>query len=233
MSRRGVKGVVVHFLVFFFPLKPERHHLKTSFPIFSPFVSLFHRDTGLDVHRRIHSEAMRQLAYQAQWRAYCERCEPAHLESLHFIHSQKPNSPHHHLFLLVWERRRVSETFCFFIFFGPCTDDSYRLGDTTRRAKRDWRDMVTDEDETVLCSFQYELEQGLQRFEEAKAAGELSSWPPRTLHPTQGLPAIGAAYKAALEEICGGREKLFQTEYQGPGRRGFKMNRDADDAGGS
>ena len=96
-----------------------------------------------------------------------------------------------------------------------------------RRAKHDWRDMVTDEDETVLCSFQYELEQGLQRFEEAKAAGELSSWPPRTLHPTQGLPAIGAAYRAAVEEICGGREKLFLTEYRGPGRRGFKMNRNS------
>ena len=29
---------------------------------------------GLDVHRRIHLRAMKQMAYQAQWRAYCERC---------------------------------------------------------------------------------------------------------------------------------------------------------------
>jgi hypothetical protein len=65
-----------------------------------------------------------------------------------------------------------------------------------RRAKRDWRDQVSDQDETVLCSFQFELEQGLLRFEEAKAAGELGKWPPRTLHPTQGLPAIDAAFKA-------------------------------------
>ena len=30
---------------------------------------------GLDIHRRIHHEACRQMAYQAQWRAFCERCE--------------------------------------------------------------------------------------------------------------------------------------------------------------
>ena len=29
---------------------------------------------GLDIHRRIHLRAMKQMAYQAQWRAYCERC---------------------------------------------------------------------------------------------------------------------------------------------------------------
>lgn len=62
---------------------------------------------------------------------------------------------------------------------------------------------MTVEDEAVLCSFQYELEQGLQRYEDAKAAGELGTWPPRTLHPTQGLPAIGAALKAG-----GGRARV-------------------------
>jgi len=30
---------------------------------------------GLDIHRRIHHEACRQMAYQAQWRAFCERCD--------------------------------------------------------------------------------------------------------------------------------------------------------------
>jgi hypothetical protein len=36
---------------------------------------------GLDVHRRIHHEACRQMAYQAQWRAFCERCESVLRES--------------------------------------------------------------------------------------------------------------------------------------------------------
>mmetsp|Transcript_18146 Transcript_18146/g.45074 ORF Transcript_18146/g.45074 Transcript_18146/m.45074 type:complete len:220 (-) Transcript_18146:29-688(-) len=105
---------------------------------------------GLDVHRRVHMGAMRQLAYQSQWRAYCQR------------------------------------------------------------SARDWRDAVTDEDETVLCSFHFELEQGLTRFEAAKAAGELGAWPPRTLHPTQGLPAIDAALKGAVTGVCQGQERLFK-----------------------
>lgn len=84
------------------------------------------------------------------------------------------------------------------------------------RARRDWRDAATDEDETVLCSFHYELEQGLKRFDAAKAAGELDKWPPRTLHPTQGLPAIDAALKAAVTDACpDGRERLFNAEYRG------------------
>lgn len=79
-------------------------------------------------------------------------------------------------------------------------------------AKRDWRDCVSDDDETVLCSFQYELERGIERFEAAKRAGELGSWPPRTLHPTQGLPALQTVFRVAVRDECDGRETLFRTE---------------------
>ena len=120
------------------------------------------------MHRRVHVIAMKQLAYQAQWRAYCERCEPSSSE----------------LFSAFNRRHRLAHLLRL--------TDPHALA---RRTKRDWRDAVSDEDETVLCSFQYELEMGLERFEEAKKARELHAWPARTLHPTQGLPAIGAALK--------------------------------------
>ena len=42
---------------------------------------------GLDVHRRIHMRAMRQMAYQAQWRAYCERCVACASASVHARHT--------------------------------------------------------------------------------------------------------------------------------------------------
>ena len=78
-----------------------------------------------------------------------------------------------------------------------------------RSASRDWRDAVSDDDEAVLCSFQYELERGIERFEAAKAAGTLDAWPPGTLHPTTGLPAVAGAFRAAVADACGGREELF------------------------
>ena len=104
---------------------------------------------GLDVHRRIHVRAMRQLAYMSQWRAFCER------------------------------------------------------------AKLDPTSYASDDDEATLCSFHFELERGLDRFEEAKRANALDDYPPRTLHPTQGFPAIQAAFYAAVAEACGGQERLF------------------------
>ena len=78
-----------------------------------------------------------------------------------------------------------------------------------RSASRDWRDAVSDDDEAVLCSFQYELERGIERFEAAKAAGTLDEWPPGTLHPTTGLPAVAGAFRAAVADACGGRKELF------------------------
>ena len=92
------------------------------------------------------------------------------------------------------------------------------------RSKRDWKDCVSDEDETTLCSFHYELEKGLERFERAKENDDLTGWPPRTLHPTQGLPAIQASFRAAVQNECEGRETLFR-HYSGPGRRKFQLGR--------
>jgi len=34
---------------------------------------------GIDVHRKVHVRAMRELAYMSQWRAYCERCDPLYI----------------------------------------------------------------------------------------------------------------------------------------------------------
>ena len=83
---------------------------------------------------------------------------------------------------------------------------------------------MSDEDETTLCSFHYELEKGLERFERAKENDDLTGWPPRTLHPTQGLPAIQASFRAAVQNQCQGRETLFR-HYSGPGRRKFQLGR--------
>ena len=83
---------------------------------------------------------------------------------------------------------------------------------------------MSDEDETTLCSFHYELEKGLERFERAKENGDLAGWPPRTLHPTQGFPAIQASFRAAVQNQCQGRETLFR-HYSGPGRRKFQLGR--------
>lgn len=83
---------------------------------------------------------------------------------------------------------------------------------------------MSDEDETTLCSFHYELEKGLERFERAKENDDLTGWPPRTLHPTQGFPAIQASFRAAVQNECQGRETLFR-HYTGPGRRKFQLGR--------
>lgn len=55
-----------YFLIF-----PRPSPFHSTLFVFSAFIA------GLDVHRRVHAYAMRQLAYQVQWRAYCERCEPS------------------------------------------------------------------------------------------------------------------------------------------------------------
>jgi hypothetical protein len=63
---------------------------------------------------------------------------------------------------------------------------------------------VSDEDESTLCSFHYELEKGLERFERAKENGDLAGWPPRTLHPTQGLPGDpGVVSRGGAEPVPG------------------------------
>lgn len=159
---------------------------------------------GLDIHRRIHHEACRQMAYQAQWRAFCERCEITPRERRPILRHVRP----------LFEKPT------------PKLTSPRRTPTSTRRhrSKRDWKDCVSDEDETTLCSFHYELEKGLERFERAKENDDLAGWPPRTLHPTQGLPAIQASFRAAVQNECEGRETLFR-HYSGPGRRKFQLGR--------
>ena len=159
---------------------------------------------GLDIHRRIHHEACRQMAYQAQWRAFCERCEITPRERRPILRHVRP----------LFEKPT------------PKLTSPRRTPTSTRRhrSKRDWKDCVSDEDETTLCSFHYELEKGLERFERAKENDDLAGWPPRTLHPTQGLPAIQASFRAAVQNECQGRETLFR-HYTGPGRRKFQLGR--------
>ena len=153
---------------------------------------------GLDVHRRIHMEAMRQMAYQSQWRAYCERYVECHISAPSTLKNHAPSQ--------------------------KLTPISKLLSPMRCRSKRDWKTCVSDEDETTLCSFHYELEKGLERFERAKENDDLGGWPPRTLHPTQGLPAIQASFRAAVQNCCEGRETLFR-HYAGPGRRKFQLGR--------
>ena len=155
---------------------------------------------GLDIHRRIHHEACRQMAYQAQWRAFCERCDITPRERRPIL--GRVPSP-------------LQKT-------NP--RNSPLRASAVPRSKRDWKDCVSDEDETTLCSFHYELEKGLERFERAKENDDLAGWPPRTLHPTQGLPAIQASFRAAVQNECEGRETLFR-HYSGPGRRKFQLGR--------
>ena len=78
--------------------------------------------------------------------------------------------------------------------------------------------------------FHYECEQGVARFEADMAGGRTQDWPqrrhallprasrhhapwplktqPRSLHPTQGMPALAAALRAANEATVG-RARLF------------------------
>ena len=76
------------------------------------------------------------------------------------------------------------------------------------RTKRNYKDAFTEEDEAVIAAFHNEVEKGLTDFERDAKNGDISSWPERTLHPTQGLPALSAAFRASCLDVMG-REKMF------------------------
>jgi hypothetical protein len=71
------------------------------------------------------------------------------------------------------------------------------------RQSRDWRDAHGTFDEDLLAVFHFELERQLASFKADAEEGRLDAWPQRSVHPTQGLPALAAAMRSACEQTIG------------------------------
>jgi len=80
-----------------------------------------------------------------------------------------------------------------------------------RTEEYDYRDVTSDEAETFLSAFHFKLEDGCKRFEEDVRTGKANEdWDAASAnHPTLGLVAIVASWKASVEAVCG-RSWLFE-----------------------
>ncbi len=154
-------------------------------------------EAGLDVHRRVHALAGKHPGYLFQWRAFCER-------------QRRDWQDAHGAF----DEDILAGAACADI----CTGKRRLIRHTAQ-----------------LAVFHFELEKSLLRFESDVVAGRVQNWPQRrraallahpavcvpdpladrrrSLHPTQGLPALAAAMRAASEATVG-RARLFKHAQQ-------------------
>lgn len=82
-----------------------------------------------------------------------------------------------------------------------------------RSERYDYRDVVSEEAETFLSAFHLKLEDGCKRFErDVKTGKAAKDWDAASAnHPTLGLVAIVASWKATVEAVCG-KPWLFEDE---------------------
>ena len=82
-----------------------------------------------------------------------------------------------------------------------------------RSERYDYRDVVSEEAETFLSAFHFKLEDGCKRFErDVKTGKAAKDWDAASAnHPTLGLVAIVASWKATVEAVCG-KPWLFEDE---------------------
>jgi len=82
-----------------------------------------------------------------------------------------------------------------------------------RSQQYDYRDVISEDAETFLSAFHFKLEDGCKRFERDVESGKaMEDWDAASAnHPTLGLVAIVASWKASVEAVCG-RTWLFEEE---------------------
>jgi hypothetical protein len=80
-----------------------------------------------------------------------------------------------------------------------------------RSQQYDYRDVISEDAETFLSAFHFKLEDGCKRFERDVESGKaMEDWDAASAnHPTLGLVAIVASWKASVEAVCG-RTWLFE-----------------------
>jgi len=84
-----------------------------------------------------------------------------------------------------------------------------------RSQRYDHRDVISEDAETFLSAFHFKLEDGCKRFERDVESGKaMEDWDAASAnHPTLGLVAIVASWKASVEAVCG-RTWLFEEEQE-------------------
>jgi hypothetical protein len=82
-----------------------------------------------------------------------------------------------------------------------------------RSQQYDHRDVISEDAETFLSAFHFKLEDGCKRFERDVESGKaMEDWDAASAnHPTLGLVAIVASWKASVEAVCG-RTWLFEEQ---------------------
>jgi len=82
-----------------------------------------------------------------------------------------------------------------------------------RSQRYDYRDVISEDAETFLSAFHFKLEDGCKRFERDVESGKaMEDWDAASAnHPTLGLVAIVASWKASVEAVCG-RTWLFEEQ---------------------
>ena len=98
-----------------------------------------------------------------------------------------------------------------------------------RSQQYDYRDVISEDAETFLSAFHFKLEDGCKRFERDVESGKaMEDWDAASAnHPTLGLVAIVASWKASVEAVCG-RTWLFEEQETEREKEKKKKNKTAE-----